>query len=61
MKAALDFTTKPIRLYTCCMLMVRVVNGLVSYQTQALITALHLGRTTLLGSMYDSTGLVDNP
>ena len=30
------------------------------YQTQALITALRLGRTTWLGSMYDSTDLVDN-
>ena len=31
-----------------------------AYQTQALITALRLGRTTWLGSMYDSTDLVDN-
>ena len=30
------------------------------YQIQALITALRLGRTTWLGSMYDSTDLVDN-
>ena len=30
------------------------------YQTRALITALRLGRTTWLGSMYDSTDLVDN-